>query len=126
MLLSSHLLRDVEECCDEVLILKDGRVVVSTNLQEERRTNRKFLNLEVNGNLEAFVQEADERGCESAVNGRRKLKMILPEEVEVRDLYRMAAGCGVEIRRLSAKRDSLEEIFMKAMETPDGHLQTKL
>ena len=126
VLLSSHLLRDVEECCDEVLILKDGRVVVSTNLQEERRTNRKFLNLEVNGNLEAFVQEADERGCESAVNGRRKLKMILPEEVEVRDLYRMAAGCGVEIRRLSAKRDSLEEIFMKAMETPDGHLQTKL
>ena len=33
VLLSSHLLRDVEECCDEVLILKDGRVVVSTNLE---------------------------------------------------------------------------------------------
>src|SRR5260370_37213233 len=36
IVLSSHLLRDVEECCEEILILKDGRLVVYFNLQEER------------------------------------------------------------------------------------------
>src|ERR671938_495661 len=31
ILLSSHLLRDVEETCDEILILKDGQIVVYCN-----------------------------------------------------------------------------------------------
>ena len=48
--------------------------------------------------------------------------MILPSEVEVRDLYRMAADTGVQIRKLDYKRDSLQDIFLKAMETPDGSL----
>ena len=37
LILSSHLLRDVEECCDQVLILKDGNVAAFCNLEEERR-----------------------------------------------------------------------------------------
>src|SRR6185437_11209168 len=43
LLVSSHLLRDVEETCDEVLILKAGRVAGICNLEAERRSNRKFL-----------------------------------------------------------------------------------
>ena len=49
IVLSSHLLRDVEECCEEIVILKDGRLVVYCNLEEERRSNRKFLVLETRG-----------------------------------------------------------------------------
>ena len=32
------------------------------------------------------------------------------------DLYRIAFESGVQIRRLNFKRDSLEDIFLKAME----------
>jgi ABC-2 type transport system ATP-binding protein len=49
LILSSHLLRDVEECCDEVLILKDGKVAAFCNLEEERRANRRFLEIETRG-----------------------------------------------------------------------------
>ena len=59
---------------------------------------------------------------ELATNGNRKLKMILPEAVEVRDLYRLASETGVQIRRLDYKRDSLQDIFLKAMEAPGGRL----
>src|SRR6476660_6873576 len=37
LLICSHLLRDVEETCEEVLILKQGRIVHSSNLEAERR-----------------------------------------------------------------------------------------
>src|SRR5207247_3116993 len=37
LVLCSHLLRDVEETCEEVLILKEGRIVHHSNLEEERR-----------------------------------------------------------------------------------------
>ena len=45
VLISSHLLRDIEECCDQVLILKEGRIAALCNLEEERKANLKFLEL---------------------------------------------------------------------------------
>jgi len=124
VVLSSHLLRDVEECCEEVLVLKDGRVAVYADLAAERRSNRRFLEVETQGAGEgddAWFAEAVERlGCELAFSGRQRLKLVLPEGIEVRDLYRVAAERQVQIRRLDFKRDSLEDIFLQAMETSHG------
>jgi len=120
IILCSHLLRDVEECCDEVMILKDGMLVTHCNLEAERRTNRKFIQMETRGETGAFLSGMKQLGCELAVNGNRKLKMVLPESVEVRDLYRIASETGIQIRRLDYKRDSLQDIFLKAMEESNG------
>src|SRR5437868_13693489 len=46
IVLCSHLLRDVEETCEEVLIVKDGRIVHYSNLEEERKANRRFVEME--------------------------------------------------------------------------------
>lgn len=120
IVLSSHLLRDVEECCEEILILKDGRLVVYCNLEEERKANRKFLMLETRGNLKEFVTAVNALGCECAVTSDHRLKIILQESAEIRDIYRLAADSQVQIRRLTYKRDSLEDIFLKAMENGHG------
>jgi len=122
IILSSHLLKDVEECCDEVLILKDGAVASTCNIEVERRTNRKFLEIEVLGDTVPFEELARERGCQCAVAPAGRLRMVLPENVEIRDLYEVAAGHDIQIRRLSSKRDSLREIFLRAMEGGNGHL----
>ena len=116
IVLSSHLLRDVEECCEEILILKDGRLVVYCNLEEERKANKKFLMLETRGELKQFVAGAGAMGCECAMTSDHRLKIILQDGTEIRDLYRLAASSQVQIRRLTYKRDSLEDIFLKAME----------
>jgi len=116
IVLSSHLLRDVEECCEEILILKDGRLVTYCNLEEERKANKKFLLLETRGELKGFVAAVDGMGCECAITSDHRLKIILQEGAEIRDLYRLAADSKIQIRRLAYKRDSLEDIFLKAME----------
>jgi len=122
IVLSSHLLRDVEECCEEILILKDGRLAVYCNLEEERKSNRKFLLLETRGDQEKFVGAIGALGCEYAVTGDHRVKIVLQGGTEVKDLYRVAAQYDVQIRRLSYKRDSLEDIFLKAMENGHGSL----
>jgi ABC-2 type transport system ATP-binding protein len=122
IVLSSHLLRDVEECCDEVLILKQGEIAVYCNLEEERRANLKFIEVETQTNNAEFAEEIGRLGCEYALLGERKLKTVLPEGIGIRDLYRVAAAQDVQIRRLDYKRDSLQDIFLKAMETPRGGL----
>jgi len=116
IVLSSHLLRDVEECCEEIVILKDGNLVVYCNLEEERKANKKFLMLETRGDLKAFVEEIGSMGCECAITSDHRLKIILQDGTEIRDLYKLAARWQVQIRRLTYKRDSLEDIFLKAME----------
>jgi ABC-2 type transport system ATP-binding protein len=122
IVLSSHLLRDVEECCEEIVILKDGRLVQYCNLEEERKSNRKFLVLETRGDQAKFAKAIGDLGCEYALTGDHRLKVVLQESVEVRDLYRIAAEQQMQIRRLSYKRDSLEDIFLKAMENGHGSL----
>jgi ABC-2 type transport system ATP-binding protein len=117
LLLSSHLLRDVEDCCDQVLILKDGNVAAFCNLEEERRANRRFLELETRGeNNGSFLEAVEKLGCETAPGAQGRVKLILPDGLEVRRLYEIAADQNVQIRRLNRKRDSLEDIFLKAME----------
>lgn len=115
ILISSHLLRDIEECCDEVLILKEGRIAALCNLEEERKANLKFLELEVNRE-NGFLDAIHGLGCECASFGGGRLKVVLPEHIEVRELYRLAAEHTVQIRRMNYRRDSLEDIFLKAME----------
>jgi ABC-2 type transport system ATP-binding protein len=123
LILSSHLLRDVEECCDQALILKDGNIAAVCNLEEERRANRRFLEIETRGGVDgAFLETIEKLGCETAPGAQGRVKLILPDGLEIRQLYEVAASQSVQIRRMSHKRDSLEDIFLKAMEAPNGRL----
>ena len=114
VLISSHLLRDIEECCDQVIILKEGKIAALCNLEEERRANLKFLELEVS-NENGFLESVRGLGCECASFGSGRLKIILPDNIELRQLYVLATEHSVQIRRMNYRRDSLEDIFLKAM-----------
>ena len=115
IVLCSHLLRDVEDTCDEVLILKQGRIAHYSDLDEERRANKRFVELETYGANGNFTTAIEKLGCECAVTANR-MKMILADGIETRDIFRIAAEQQVRIRRLNFRRDTLEDIFLKAME----------
>lgn len=115
ILLCSHLLRDVEDTCDEVLILKQGRIAHYSDLNEERRANRRFLEMEFYGANGDFTAAIEKLGCECAVRANR-MKIVLADGVESRDIFRLAAERDVRIRKLNFRRDTLEDIFLKAME----------
>jgi len=120
LLISSHLLRDIDEICDEVLILKNGRIAALCNIEEERRSNRSFMELETIGATEQFSVSIRGLGCECACFPGGRIKLVIPDRVEVRDLYRIASEQGVQIRRMNQRRDSLEDIFLRAMDIEAG------
>jgi ABC-2 type transport system ATP-binding protein len=119
IVLCSHLLRDVEETCEEVVILKQGKIVHISNLEEERRMNKRFLELETYGIQNGFVDAAEKLGCECAALDGGRVKMILGEGIEVRDIYQLANDRNLQLRRVSHRRDTLEDIFLKAMRGED-------
>ena len=116
ILLCSHLLRDVEETCEEVLILKQGRIVHYSNLEKERSANKRFVEIETSGNEASLAEALAGLGCECTAAGTGRFKMVLPEGFDLREIYRVAADRDLPLRRLSYRRDTLEDIFLKAME----------
>jgi len=120
LLVSSHLLRDVETVCDEVIILKEGRIAASCDLEAERQANRSFVAIELQTPEPAFADALSDLGCELAVQDTTRLKLVMPGDCTVRDLYTAADRLGVGIRHHDIKRDSLQDIFLRAMEVHRG------
>ncbi len=118
IVICSHLLRDIEETCQEVLILKQGRIVHYSNLEEERRSNRRFVEVETWGEERGFVAALTALGCEATPAGHPgKLRMVLPPGFEMQEIYRVAAERDLQLRRLHYRFDTLEEIFLRAMQS---------
>ena len=122
IILCSHLLRDVEETCEEVLILKQGRIVHYSNIEEERKANLRFVEIETHGDETGFIEALEELGCECAIAGDRRVKMVMSEGMEIRQIYQAAAATNLQLRRLNYRRDTLEDIFLKAMENNGGRV----
>lgn len=122
IIIASHLLQDIESVCDEVLVLKSGRIAKYCNLEEERRSNKKFLLIQIRGDQDLFVSGLRALGCEVASPNRRRLRVITPDNVEIAQLYALAKEQSVQIRNLDFKRDSLEDIFLRAMDTDTEEL----
>lgn len=100
VLLCSHLLRDVEEVCDEVVILKDGMIVHQSDLAAERQANKRFVQLQVTGddrNLGAALREI---GAEGVSETAGTWRIVLPIEVEVNALWRLTARENLQISKL--------------------------
>ncbi len=120
LLISSHLLRDIDETCDEVLILKGGRIAALSNIEQERNSHRNFIELETVGATEQFTARIRALGCECAAYPGGRIKLVMPDKIAARDLYVIASELGVQIRRMNQRRDSLEDIFLRAMDSEIG------
>ncbi len=120
VLLSSHLLGDVEAVCDEVVILKGGRIAARRDLAAERRGNRSFVEVELDRTSDEFVDALVHRGWEVAAPDPLRVKVVLPPQATARDLLQIARDHQVVIRRLDCKRNSLQDIFLEVMEDDRG------
>jgi ABC-2 type transport system ATP-binding protein len=118
ILLCSHLLGDVEQVCDEVIILKDGAIVHHCDLEAERSANRRFVELEVAGDDSGLAAALSGIGAESAREGEGRWRIVLPSSIDLDAVWHTVARQHLRVLHLTHRRDTLEEIFLKAV----GHL----
>ncbi len=118
VILCSHLLGDVEQVCDEVVIMNDGRIVRECNLEAERLSNKRFVELEIIGEDSGLRPALPEIGAEGVSEGGGRWRIILPPGSEIDSLWSLLAQQKLLVRKLTPRRDTLEEIFLKAV----GHI----
>lgn len=121
ILLSSHILSEVEMTCSRVLILDKGRIVASGTPAELRERAGLPLAGSIRVELKAPAEEA--LGALRAASGGGSVHLVGTEngwtEWEIvsggrdprEELFRTVVAKGWALRELSSQRSSLEEIF---------------
>lgn len=112
VLLSSHLLEEVERVCDAAVILAEGVVVASGTLAE-LRGETEGVEVELDGDSAAVVAALEAAGADVTADGRRLLVVSAGGD-DVYDLVRdaVAAAPDVGLRRLQRRTISLEDVFL--------------
>lgn len=116
VLLCTHILPDVQSISDSVVILAKGRVQVSQSLSELSRATIPGLELRFLGPAEAIIKTFRERGIDVAeLNNGSIILRGNPDEL-TQIAWQMAHDCGIGIRSMTPAKNSLEEIFLKAIQ----------
>jgi ABC-2 type transport system ATP-binding protein len=113
VLYSSHLLAEVEEICNRVAIVDNGRIVFEGRLEDLRRSAGVTFRLEASDPARAATMAANARGIHriEARNGQLQFSADGPEAVEALSVELGRAGIG--LRSLVPERASLEDIFFR-------------
>jgi ABC-2 type transport system ATP-binding protein len=122
VLLCTHILPDVQTISDAVVILARGRVQVADRLQELSRPTKPSLQVQLTGETAGFVSQLREQGFNVETTRNGTLVIEGPQHELADQVWRIARESGVGVRSLAPSRNSLDEIFLAAVqEQPDGN-----
>jgi ABC-2 type transport system ATP-binding protein len=119
ILLSSHILSEVQNTCEQIIIIHQGKIVQTGTYEEivRRAEPKRLYYINVGRNIEQLVAKLSQvQGVSSAVvtdveQQRAEFVVELPEQIDL--VAKLAVEGGYGIRELAAARKSLEEIFIK-------------
>jgi ABC-2 type transport system ATP-binding protein len=115
LILSSHLLPDVEHACTHVVVLHKGAVATQGPITALKGTSGRLFELRVKGDEAAFADAVRAEGLECHADGGGVLRVFVPEERGSRLLFQLALRHGVQVRHLRASVPSLEDVFARAL-----------
>jgi len=118
VLLSSHLLPDVEMVCDRVIVISKGRIVRDGTVEELTAFRDGVFELRVRDNAEPFLERLTAMGCGLRPQQDGTILLIKPQQTAIRDFFEAARAAKTQIRRLHPVRQRLEEMFMQAIREP--------
>jgi ABC-2 type transport system ATP-binding protein len=115
LILSSHLLPDVEYVCDHVMVLDKGRVATSGPIKELKGPAGRVFELRIKGNLPAFLEVLHRQSLEYHSTDEDVMRVFVPDSRGPQDLFALAAANNVQVRHLRPSVPTLEDVFARAV-----------
>jgi ABC-2 type transport system ATP-binding protein len=115
VMLSSHLLAEVEELCSLVAIIQSGRIIYQGSLGDLLRSAGAGYRLQTTDDERALRVCADQPGLSAIARDDGHIAFSGDEET-VAELSLRLAGESIGIRALVPQRDSLEDLFLRLTE----------
>jgi ABC-2 type transport system ATP-binding protein len=118
VILSSHLLRDVEETCESVVMLSHGKVVGQGTIEALKGASGELFEVRLKGEpgqIARFEGELAERGCAAAPGQDGLLDVTLRDGSGSELIFMAAQSSGTQVRHLVRKQPTLEDVFARAV-----------
>lgn len=127
IIISSHILSEIEELCNDVLVLKDGQVALQTSTSKDKRKKRDAYRVVVKGSREKIEQSLQAYEIIKSVHfigehekGVYEFKVETKSKSDIRDqLFGYLVSKKLSIYGLSREEVSLEEIYFEANNKED-------
>jgi ABC-2 type transport system ATP-binding protein len=118
LILSSHLLPDVEYTCDAVVVIDKGRVAASGAIDALKQPRGRVYELRVKtaaGDLDAFLGRLRAAGLDCHATDEDVMRVFVPGDGGARELFALAAADRVQVRHLRPSVPTLEDVFAHAV-----------
>lgn len=122
VILSTHLLPDVESVCRDALVIHKGRRMAAGRIEELRAAPGIVYECRLKGDRASFRRALEALGCDLAESEDGTLRIRMSDRRGSRALLGVARDYGIQIRHLVPVRQSLEEVFMQVIGGADAHL----
>jgi ABC-2 type transport system ATP-binding protein len=115
VLVSSHILTDIEDTCSHVVILNKGRVAAQGELEALKEIQFSLYELRTKGETAGFLKALKEKGCRIEETEDELMKIYMPADLSRTEIFRTAALENVQIRYFIKSRTSLEDLFAETV-----------
>ena len=118
VVVSSHLLKDIERICDRVMIIAHGRLIEHDTIEALKNRHQRVVELTPAAEPERFLQVLSGSGLKVAKlpNGRVRVDT---DDRTVEDLLRLMAQHQLPPAEIVANPNALHELFLKALADAD-------
>jgi ABC-2 type transport system ATP-binding protein len=115
LILSSHLLPDVEYTCDHVVVLDKGAIATQGPIEALKGPRGQVFEIRVKGDAAAFAAAMQSAGLDCHATDDDVMRAFVPDDRGARFLFQLASQQRVQVRHLRASVPTLEDVFAKAV-----------
>jgi ABC-2 type transport system ATP-binding protein len=120
LILSSHLLPDVEYTCDHVVVLDKGAVAAFGSIDQLKGPAGRVFEVRVKGDLAPFIAAMSADGMECHETEEDVMRVFVPGTAgglgdDQRRICDHARASGTQVRHLRASVPTLEDVFARAI-----------
>jgi ABC-2 type transport system ATP-binding protein len=113
VLISSHLISEIEQICDYVVMIRAGRLVYQGNVGELRAAQQPdfLIAAEHDADRDVLIKLLKTAGCTVTPRPAEASVLVETPGLGAADLNRLAASSGITLRQLNERTRSLELAF---------------
>jgi len=115
VIVSSHLLPDIEFTCDHVVVMDKGAVATQGGLDAVRGPQGRVFELRVKDGAEQMVALLVAAGYEVHDTDDDIMRVFVPGDAGAEPIFRLAAVNGLQVRHLKQSVPTLEDAFARAV-----------
>ena len=115
LILCSHLLPDVEYCCERVVVMDKARIAAAGPIADLKGPRGRVFEVRAKWGHDQLVTAYRAAGYECHETDEDVMRVFVPEGQGARDLFALAAREGLQLRHLRPSVPTLEDAFARAV-----------